>query len=127
MEKGRLLKLRRVDIYHGDGAHLDSIDKFASSSSIAIKSFFTIHLLTRFPFFCLVQTLFYLFQPSSIPRRIMISPIYTLLLGSASLVAAYPVIEKRVVTALDQAAFEEAQQRDDTATRAFSSVPIKVC
>ncbi|KAK5061588.1 hypothetical protein LTR84_008132 [Exophiala bonariae] len=55
----------------------------------------------------------------------MISPILTLLLGTASLVAAHPVAEKRAVTQLDQAAFEEAQQRDDTATRAFSSVPIK--
>ncbi|KAF7857161.1 hypothetical protein EAF04_009402 [Stromatinia cepivora] len=35
-----------------------------------------------------------------------------------------PAFYKRVVTSLDQAAFEEAQQRDDTATRAFSSVPI---
>ncbi|KAJ8068119.1 hypothetical protein OCU04_003691 [Sclerotinia nivalis] len=35
-----------------------------------------------------------------------------------------PAFRKRVVTSLDQAAFEEAQQRDDTATRAFSSVPI---
>ncbi|CAD6444966.1 997f33c9-20b8-47c1-9e75-7ffa2b48a494 [Sclerotinia trifoliorum] len=35
-----------------------------------------------------------------------------------------PTFRKRVVTSLDQAAFEEAQQRDDTATRAFSSVPI---
>jgi hypothetical protein len=57
----------------------------------------------------------------------MISPILTLLLGTASLVAAHPVAEKRAVTQLNQAAFEEAQQRDDTATRAFSSVPIKVC
>jgi hypothetical protein len=48
------------------------------------------------------------------------------LLGAASLVASRPVIEHRAVTQLDQAATEEAQQRDDTATRAFSSVPIKV-
>ncbi|ETI22495.1 hypothetical protein G647_06570 [Cladophialophora carrionii CBS 160.54] len=47
------------------------------------------------------------------------------LLGAASLVAARPVVEHRAVTQLDQAATEEAQQRDDTATRAFSSVPIK--
>ncbi|RAL63642.1 hypothetical protein DID88_003685 [Monilinia fructigena] len=37
---------------------------------------------------------------------------------------ASPTFRKRVVTSLDQAAFAEAQGRDDTATRAFSSVPI---
>lgn len=35
-------------------------------------------------------------------------------------------IGPRTVTSLDEAAFEEAQQRDDTATRAFSNVQIKV-
>ncbi|KAK7902725.1 hypothetical protein LTR67_002371 [Exophiala xenobiotica] len=54
----------------------------------------------------------------------MIALIYAALLGGTSLVTGLPVAEKRTVTALDQAAFEEAQQRDDTATRAFSSVPI---
>lgn len=39
---------------------------------------------------------------------------------------ASPTVRKRVVASLDQAAFEEAQRRDDTATRAFSSVPITV-
>ena len=48
------------------------------------------------------------------------------LLGTASLVAARPAIEARTVTSLDQAAVAEAQPRDDTATRAFSGVPIKV-
>jgi len=48
----------------------------------------------------------------------------TLLL--ASLAYATPVIEVRTVTSLNQAAFEEAQQRDNTATRAFSSIEIKV-
>ena len=48
------------------------------------------------------------------------------LLGAASFAAARPLVEKRTVTQLDQAATAEAQQRDDTATRAFSSVPIKV-
>ncbi|TGO62585.1 hypothetical protein BOTNAR_0111g00020 [Botryotinia narcissicola] len=37
---------------------------------------------------------------------------------------ASPAFRKRVVASLDQTAFEEAQQRDDTATRAFTSVPI---
>ncbi|KAL6242851.1 hypothetical protein RBB50_010497 [Rhinocladiella similis] len=55
----------------------------------------------------------------------MVALLYAALLGGASLIAGLPVAEKRTVTALDQAAFEEAQQRDDTATRAFSSVPIK--
>ncbi|KAI1627449.1 hypothetical protein EDD37DRAFT_656369 [Exophiala viscosa] len=35
------------------------------------------------------------------------------------------MVEKRNVTALDQAAFQQAQERDSTATRASSSVPIK--
>ncbi|KAH7397590.1 hypothetical protein BKA64DRAFT_733676 [Cadophora sp. MPI-SDFR-AT-0126] len=48
----------------------------------------------------------------------------SLLLASATLSLASPM-EKRVVTSLNQAAFEEAQQRDDTATRAFSGTEIK--
>lgn len=56
----------------------------------------------------------------------MVSSIYAFILGTASLVTALPVAEKRTVASLDQAAFAEAQQRDDTATRAFSSIPIKV-
>ncbi|KAK0103733.1 hypothetical protein ONS95_005739 [Cadophora gregata] len=48
----------------------------------------------------------------------------SLLLTSAALSFASP-LEKRVVTSLNQAAFEEAQQRDDTATRAFSGTEIK--
>ncbi len=57
----------------------------------------------------------------------MIAMIYAALLGGTSFVTGFPVAEKRTVTALDQAAFDEAQQRDDTATRAFSSVSITVC
>ena len=57
----------------------------------------------------------------------MIPVVSALLLGAASCVAALPVENgKRDVAALDQAAFAEAQVRDDTATRAFSSVPITV-
>lgn len=55
----------------------------------------------------------------------MVFSVLTLLLGTAALITAHPVVEKRTVTELNQAAFEEAQQRDDTATRVFSSVPIK--
>ncbi|OAP60872.1 hypothetical protein AYL99_05874 [Fonsecaea erecta] len=56
----------------------------------------------------------------------MVALLYALFLGSSAwLCAAHPVAEKRTVTALDQASFEEAQQRDNTATRAFSSIPIK--
>ena len=50
-------------------------------------------------------------------------------LRAAALPTAGPTItplQRRNVTSLDQAAFQEAQQRDDTATRAFSSIPIKV-
>jgi hypothetical protein len=52
---------------------------------------------------------------------------------SASLIAAYaatltiasPVRMVREIQELDQAAFEEAHQRDDSATRAFSDIQIK--
>ncbi|KAK8088684.1 hypothetical protein PG997_003645 [Apiospora hydei] len=43
----------------------------------------------------------------------------------STLVAAGPVSYPRAVTELNQAAFEEAQKRDDTATRAFSNTAIK--
>jgi hypothetical protein len=53
----------------------------------------------------------------------------SLLLSSVALSFASPLgpLAARTVTALNTAAFEEAQQRDDTATRAFSSTEIKVC
>ena len=57
----------------------------------------------------------------------MITPFSALLLASAAVTSALPGVERRVVTSLNQAAFAEAQQRDDTATRAFSAIPIKVC
>jgi hypothetical protein len=52
----------------------------------------------------------------------------SLLLSSVALSFASPLVplEARTVTALNTAAFEGAQQRDDTATRAFSSTEIKV-
>ncbi|KAK8055891.1 hypothetical protein PG993_001118 [Apiospora rasikravindrae] len=43
----------------------------------------------------------------------------------STLVAAGPVSYPRAVTELNQAAFEEAQKRDETATRAFSNTAIK--
>jgi hypothetical protein len=49
----------------------------------------------------------------------------TFLLGVVTLSFASPV-EIRAVTELNQEAFEEAHQRDDGATRAFSSSEIKV-
>lgn len=50
------------------------------------------------------------------------------LLAISSLTMALPGLglEVRTVAALNTAAFEEAQQRDSTATRAFSSTTIKV-
>ncbi|KAJ6257591.1 hypothetical protein Dda_7376 [Drechslerella dactyloides] len=44
--------------------------------------------------------------------------------ASAAITSAHPSLVRRVVTELNQAATEEAHQRDDTATRAFSSVTI---
>jgi len=56
----------------------------------------------------------------------MIAPLYAILLGAAGLVSGLPAVDKRSVTSLNEAAFQEAQQRDNTATRAFSAVQIKV-
>lgn len=44
----------------------------------------------------------------------------------AGLATATPTSWPRAVPSLDAAAFAEAQQRDDTATRAFSNTQIKV-
>lgn len=52
---------------------------------------------------------------------------YALLAALVAYAAAGPVISKRAVVELNEAAFEEAQQRDAAATRAFSNVQIKVC
>lgn len=49
------------------------------------------------------------------------------LLMWAGLAIATPTTWPRAVPSLDAAAFAEAQQRDDTATRAFSNTQIKVC
>lgn len=57
--------------------------------------------------------------------RKMHSSKITVLLSLAALTSALPFFGKRVVASLDQAAFEEAQQRDATATRAFSAIEIK--
>ena len=55
----------------------------------------------------------------------MLPIICILFLSTLAYVGARPVVENRAVTTLDQNAFDEAQQRDDTATRELSSVPIK--
>lgn len=56
----------------------------------------------------------------------MVATLPAFLLAAATLVSAFPANDRRVVQQLDQAAFEEAHPRDDGATRAFSSVQIKV-
>lgn len=48
------------------------------------------------------------------------------LLTWVGLVTATPTTWPRAVPSLDAAAFSEAQQRDDTATRAFTNTQIKV-
>jgi hypothetical protein len=57
-------------------------------------------------------------------------PALPLLFGAIALASASPfekrAVAARTVTALNTAAFEEAQQRDSTATRAFSGTAIKV-
>lgn len=55
----------------------------------------------------------------------MIAPL-SLLFGSVALSLASP-LEVRTVSALNTAAFEEAQQKDTTATKIFSSTEIEVC
>ena len=51
------------------------------------------------------------------------------LVGAAAVIFASPFIrvEPRTVAALDSAATAQAQQRDNTATRAVSNSQIKVC
>lgn len=56
----------------------------------------------------------------------MIIPVSGLILSVVASSYAAPFLQARNVLALDEQAFEEAQQRDNTATRAFSSVQIKV-
>lgn len=54
----------------------------------------------------------------------MVSRSALLLAYAAAIVSTTPV-QRRVVTELNEDAFKEAQQRDATATRAFSNVQIK--
>lgn len=54
----------------------------------------------------------------------MLVPLSALLFGALTL--ASPVVQVRTVSSLNTAAVAEAQERDDTATRAFSSTQIKV-
>ncbi len=63
----------------------------------------------------------------------MIAPISFLLLTSVALTSARPLASpvwtaaRREVSAVDQTATAQAQQRDDTATRAFTAQEIQVC
>lgn len=52
-------------------------------------------------------------------------PKYSLLCAAFSTLASAGAVFQ-TVTELDQAAFQEAQQKDETATRAFSNTKIKV-
>jgi hypothetical protein len=54
----------------------------------------------------------------------MIAKYASLLTAISALASAG--LARRTVTELDQTAFEEAQQRDDTAVRTFSNTQIKV-
>lgn len=54
----------------------------------------------------------------------MISKLSVLLAYANAVALAGPVKTPRAVDQLNQASFEEAQQRDETATRAFSDVQI---
>lgn len=49
------------------------------------------------------------------------------LLALAAIASADAVVWPRTVSALDEVAAAQAQQRDDTATRALSNTHIKVC
>ena len=59
-------------------------------------------------------------------NNIMIAPLSILLLAAAASISASPAFTSRAVQKLNEAAFDEAQQRDGTATRAFSNTAIKV-
>lgn len=59
--------------------------------------------------------------------KMIASTSISILLASVTLSFAKPLeVQPRTVAALNTAAFQEAQQRDDTATRLFSSTTIKV-
>lgn len=58
--------------------------------------------------------------------EIMQSKFAILLAFLAVEITATPIVDGRAVAQLDQAAFVEAQQRDDSATRAFSNIQITV-
>lgn len=57
-----------------------------------------------------------------VPRALLLAILA--LSASSFAIPTIANLEKRNVTQLDPAAFAEAHKRDDTATRAFSSVPI---
>lgn len=94
-------------------------------ASICIYSFYSVTPFSAFLYPTAVQFTFlcqaYLLQFNSANMIASIS----LILTSMALSFASPM-EKRAVTSLNQAAFEEAQQKDDTATRAFAGTDIKV-
>lgn len=49
------------------------------------------------------------------------------LLALAAYASADPLVLPRTVSSLDEVAVAQAQQRDETATRALSNTQIKVC
>jgi predicted small lipoprotein YifL len=56
----------------------------------------------------------------------MIVTLYAAIASLSACAAAGPIVLPRTVTALDEASFEEAQQADTTATKAFSNTQIQV-
>ena len=56
----------------------------------------------------------------------MLVTLSTFLIYATTFAVATPTAVRRAVASLNAAAFAEAQQRDETATRAFSSTEIKV-
>jgi hypothetical protein len=107
--------------------HCSAVLPFLSLHSLLLGSLLFIYSLDPSPslnFICKsLQSFFFFFF---IQTGIMIVSVSALVLATVAGSYAAPLLEARNVTALDQQAFEEAQQRDDTATRAFSSIPIKV-
>ena len=59
-------------------------------------------------------------------KTTMVATFFAFILAAVTLASALPTIDRRTVQQLDQAAFAEAHPRDNGATRAFSSVQIKV-
>jgi hypothetical protein len=88
------------------------------------------------PFISILAFLFRIFIPAVqhylLFNFCQVHPVFAMIVSLSILLSSLAIsfaspLEVRTVSTLNTAAFEEAQQSDNTATRAFSSTEIKVC